>query len=56
MKEMRIRGVPDDLHREFKILCTKNDMSMNEYLIKLMKEELERRKKTVDKKGKKGTL
>ena len=45
MKEMRIRNVPDEVHRGFKILCTKKDTNMNEYLIRLMKKEIKKDKK-----------
>ena len=42
MKEMRIRNIPNEVHRSFKMLCTKKDTNMNEYLIRMMKKEIEK--------------
>ena len=47
MKEMRIREVPDELHLKFKLLCVKKNISMNKYLIQMIKKEVEKE----DKKG-----
>ena len=42
--EMRIRNVPDDWRREFKILCAKEDKSMNRKLLELLKEAIDKAK------------
>ena len=49
MKNTIIRNIPDDIHRDFKVMCAKKGVSINQELIRLMKE-------AVDKEGKKGTL
>ena len=45
MKDMRIREVPDELHRKFKLLCVKKNISMNKYLIQMIKKEVEKEDK-----------
>ena len=45
MKEMRIRNVPDELHRKFKALCAEKGVVMNDYLMKFIKKEVEKREK-----------
>ena len=45
MKDMRIREVPDDLHLKFKLLCVKKKISMNQYLIQMIKKEVEEEEK-----------
>jgi len=39
---MRIREVPDELHKKFKLLCVKKNISMNKYLIQMIKKEVEK--------------
>lgn len=43
LKTMIIEGVPEDLRRNFKVLCTQNDISMREAIIRLMGLEVEKR-------------
>jgi hypothetical protein len=45
MKDMRIKEVPDELHLKFKLLCVKKKITMNNYLLKLLEEEVEREDK-----------
>ena len=45
MKDMRIREIPDDLHLRFKLLCVKKNISMNKYLIQMIKKEVEEEEK-----------
>lgn len=48
-KQMRIKNIPVEIHREFKIACTRREIGMNDRVIELM------RKDAVDKgKGKGG--
>jgi plasmid stability protein len=42
MKDLRIRNISDDLHRRFKTLCASKGVSMNDYLIQLIKEAVEK--------------
>ena len=42
--EMRIRSVPEKIWHEFKILCAKEKIPMNQKLIALMKEAIEKAK------------
>jgi len=39
---LQIQGVPDELQREFKILCLQRGSNMKEQIIKYMKEEVEK--------------
>ncbi len=34
---MNLRGIPDDVHRAFKVLCTIRGISMTEAIIRLMR-------------------
>ena len=45
MKTIMIRNVPEDLHKEFKILCVKKGVSINEQLLLLMRKEVEKEQK-----------
>jgi len=45
MAEMRIRNVPDEIHRKFKALCAEKGIDMNSYLLELLKKEVEKREK-----------
>ena len=47
MGMLNIRKIPDDLHKEFKLLCIKRDTNMTDEIIRFMREEVEkeRRKK-----------
>ena len=40
--DVRIREVPDDLHMEFKLLCVKQKISMNQKLIAMIREEVKK--------------
>lgn len=39
-----VRGVPDDLHKRFKVWCARNDISMNRMIIAYMEDELKKAK------------
>jgi len=41
---MRIREIPDELHKDFKIMCVDKKISMNDLVIQLMKEAVEKYK------------
>ena len=43
--EMRIRDIPDELHLKFKLICTAKRVSMNEYIIRLIEKEVEKRER-----------
>jgi len=45
MKSIMIRNVPEELHKEFKILCVKRGVSINEQLLNLMRKEVEKDQK-----------
>ena len=45
MGELRIRNVPDELHRKFKALCAEKGIVMNDYLLEFIKKEVEKREK-----------
>lgn len=45
MKTIMIRNVPEELHKEFKILCVKRGLSINEQLLNLMRKEVEKEQK-----------
>jgi hypothetical protein len=38
MKQLTIRGVADDLHRELRIKADQNNMSINRYVLTIIKE------------------
>ena len=40
MGTMIIRNVPEDLRRDFKILCLRNNTNMTELIINLMRKEV----------------
>ena len=40
-----VRKVPEDLHLQFKLLCTRNRISMNKSLIELMRQAVEKAEK-----------
>ncbi|MHA1782017.1 MAG: FitA-like ribbon-helix-helix domain-containing protein [Promethearchaeota archaeon] len=42
MKTLIIRNIPDDVHKKFKIMCAEKDTSMNQEIIKLMKEAVDK--------------
>ena len=46
MAEMRIRNIPENLHKRFKMLCVDEGISINEKVIQLVKEAVERWKPT----------
>ena len=48
MGTMIIKNMPDDIRKEFKILCLKRDTTMREELIRLMREEVEKAAKKKD--------
>jgi len=41
---MRIKNIPEDLHKRFRILCIQESVSLNEKIIQLMKEAVEKGK------------
>ena len=45
MKTIMIRNVPEELHKEFKILCVKRGVSINKLMIDLMRKEVEKDQK-----------
>ncbi len=42
MAEMRIRNIPEQLHKQFRILCIRDGVSINDLIIRLMKEAVEK--------------
>jgi len=44
--EFRLRNIPEQLWKEFKILCIRRDASLNEMLIRLIREAVEKGKPT----------
>lgn len=36
MKQMIIRNIPDDLHKDFRIYCFEQETSMNKLIIKMI--------------------
>lgn len=50
MVKMLIREVPNSLHRRFKVLCVERGVSMNEKVIGLIKEYVEKQDKKKAKK------
>lgn len=40
--EMRIRNIPENLHKKFKMLCVDEGISINEKIIRLVKEAVEK--------------
>jgi len=42
---LQITGVPEDLQRQFKIVCLQKGMTMKEAVIKFMTEEVEKAQK-----------
>ncbi len=54
-KNMNVRDVDVELKNKFKAYCVERGKTLSGELQRIMKEELERRKKTVDKEDKKGT-
>ncbi len=45
MKTTMIRKVPDDVHKDFRIMCFEKGVSMNTELLRLMKEAVEKYRK-----------
>ena len=54
-KNMNVRDVDVELKNKFKAYCVERGKTLSGELQRIMKEELERRKKTVDKEDEKGT-
>ena len=42
MAEMRIRNIPENLHKRFKMLCVDEQISINAKIIQLVKEVVEK--------------
>ena len=42
---MQVRSVPDELHRQLKILCAEEGVSMNKKVIELIRKEVELKRK-----------
>ena len=49
---MNVRNVDENLKNKFRAYCVERGKTLSEELQRLMREELERRKKTVDKEDK----
>ena len=45
MKRAMIRDIPDDIHKDFKILCVEKSVSMNQELLKMIREAVEKYRK-----------
>ena len=45
MKNINLRNIPDDLHRQFKLLCVEKGTAMTDEVIRLIREEVKRNKK-----------
>ena len=45
MKSAMIRNIPDEIHKEFRIMCLEKGVSMNSELVRLMKQAVEEYKK-----------
>lgn len=43
--EVRIRELPNDLHREFKLLCVSEGVTINDKLIELIEEAVRKARK-----------
>ena len=50
-KDMTIRNVDEDLRRRFKKVCAFRERPMNEEIQRLMREEIERANKELERKG-----
>lgn len=53
MGTMILKDVPDDLRNKFKSLCYAKGKTLKEEILRLMREELERREKELEREGKK---
>ena len=42
---LHIQGIPEELQKQFKIICLQKGMTMKEVVMKFMKEEVEKAKK-----------
>jgi hypothetical protein len=42
MAEMRIRNIPENLHKRFKMLCVDEGVSINHKILQLMKAAVEK--------------
>ena len=42
MKRAMIRDIPEDIYRDFKIMCVEKDISMNKELLRMIKETVEK--------------
>ena len=40
MATLNMRNIPDDVHRQFKILCTMRDTNMRDAIVELMRGEI----------------
>lgn len=40
--DLRIRQIPEDLHLKFKLLCVQEKISMNQKVIAMIRQEIER--------------
>jgi len=45
MAELRIRNVPEEIYRRFKALCALRGVKINDYVIELLRREVEKREK-----------
>ena len=46
MKRTMLRNIPEDVHKDFKIMCVEKGVSMNAELLRLMKEAVEKYRKS----------
>ena len=45
MKQVLIRNVPEELHKNLRIMCLEKGLSMNQELIRLIQEAVEKHRK-----------
>lgn len=41
MKRTMVRDIPEDIHRDFKVMCVQKGVSMNAELLRLIREAVE---------------
>ena len=45
MKRTIIRDIPDDIHKDFKIMCVEKEISMNKELLRMIQEAVKKYRK-----------
>jgi len=48
MRKLFIRNIPDDIHRDFKMMCVGKDVSMNTELLRIITEIVKKYRKGED--------